>query len=98
MDAVILAVKAERLAEAARGKAGAVQQAAVIADGGVGGIAFTAPGPNDPVIQGRQNKFFNTHLHETLWVRGIRTVILCGWRANGLGMAWILCQRGHRIG
>ena len=53
--------------------------------GGGGGspLADVAPGPNDPVIQGRQNKFFNTNLHEILWVRGVKTLILSGWRANG---------------
>ena len=42
-----------------------------------------APAPADPVIQGSQNKFFNTKLHEILQARGIQTVILSGWRANG---------------
>jgi nicotinamidase-related amidase len=42
-----------------------------------------APGPDDPVIQGSQNKFFNTRLDDILSPRGVRTLVLSGWRTNG---------------
>lgn len=46
-------------------------------------LPAVAPAPNDPLIPGGQNKFFNTGLHETLQSRGIKTIILSGWRTNG---------------
>jgi nicotinamidase-related amidase len=42
-----------------------------------------APAPDDPVIQGSQNKFFRTNLDDVLRPRGIKTLILSGWRTNG---------------
>jgi nicotinamidase-related amidase len=53
--------------------------------GGAGGspVPEVAPVADDPVVQGMQNKFFNTNLHDVLRLWGIRTVILSGWRANG---------------
>jgi nicotinamidase-related amidase len=42
-----------------------------------------SPGPGDPVIQGSQNKFFNTQLDDILRPRGVRTLVLSGWRTNG---------------
>jgi nicotinamidase-related amidase len=53
--------------------------------GGAGGspLPEVAPAADDPVVQGTQNKFFNTNLHDVLRLWGIRTVILSGWRANG---------------
>ncbi len=53
--------------------------------GAAGGAVLpeVSPAPTDPVVQSGQNKFWNTALDEILRARGIRTVILCGWRANG---------------
>ena len=39
--------------------------------------------PEDPLVQSSQNKFFGTMLDDHLRTRGIQTVILTGWRANG---------------
>lgn len=46
-------------------------------------IPEVARAPDDPLIQGSQNKFFNTRLDDLLRMRGIKTVVLTGWRANG---------------
>ena len=53
--------------------------------GAAGGAILpdAAPAPNDPVIQGSQNKFFNTTLDDVMRIHGIKTIILAGWRANG---------------
>jgi len=67
----------------ARARAAGVFVAYTSGGGGGTPLADVFPEPNDPVIQGRQNKFFDTNLHEMLSVRGIKTIILSGWRANG---------------
>src|SRR5437016_3259287 len=43
--------------------------------GGAGGAPLpdVAPAAGDPVVQGTQNKFFNTDLHDVLRTWGIRT-------------------------
>src|SRR5687767_4264683 len=53
--------------------------------GGVGGtpLAEVEPAANEPVVQGRQNKFFGTNLDEITRSRGVKTIVLTGWRANG---------------
>jgi len=53
--------------------------------GGAGGtpLAEVAPAPNEPVVQGRQNKFFGTNLDDIMRTHGIKTNVLAGWRANG---------------
>src|SRR2546423_8124923 len=42
-----------------------------------------APAPGDPIVVGGQNKFLGTMLDDHLRQRGIKTIILTGWRANG---------------
>src|SRR5947209_5903039 len=54
-----------------------------IGGGGGSPLPEVAAASGDPVVQGTQNKFFNTTLDEVLRLWGTRTVILCGWRANG---------------
>lgn len=53
--------------------------------GATGGAVLpdVAPATDDPVIQGSQNKFFNTRLDDVMRRRGIKTIVLAGWRANG---------------
>jgi nicotinamidase-related amidase len=53
--------------------------------GAAGGAVLpeAEPAPDDPVIQGGQNKFFNTTLDGIMRTLGITTVVLAGWRANG---------------
>jgi nicotinamidase-related amidase len=42
-----------------------------------------SPGPDDPVVQGPQNKLWGNALDGILREHGIQTLLLCGWRANG---------------
>ncbi len=42
-----------------------------------------APEPGDAVVQGPQNKFFNSTLDDALRKRRIETILFAGWRANG---------------
>ncbi len=42
-----------------------------------------APGANDPKVSGRADKFFNTTLDDTLKGKGIKTVVIVGYVANG---------------
>jgi nicotinamidase-related amidase len=53
--------------------------------GGAGGtpLAEVAPAGSEPVVQGRQNKFFGTNLDDITRARGVKTIVLTGWRANG---------------
>jgi len=53
--------------------------------GAAGGAVLpeAAPAPHDPIIQGGQNKFFNTTLDDVMRTHGIKTIVLAGWRANG---------------
>jgi nicotinamidase-related amidase len=42
------------------------------------------PEPGDPVILGQgQDRFYNTDLDSQLQARGIRTIVLMGWREDG---------------
>jgi nicotinamidase-related amidase len=53
--------------------------------GGAGGTPLpeVTPAAGEPVVQAAQNKFLNSNLDDHLRARGIKTVILMGWRANG---------------
>ena len=53
--------------------------------GGAGGTPLpeVAATPGDPIVQGRQNKFFATNLDDIMRTHGIKTIVLTGWRANG---------------
>ena len=42
-----------------------------------------APGPDDPVVTSRADKFFNTDLDQQLKDHGIQTLVLVGSAANG---------------
>ncbi len=42
-----------------------------------------APGPNDPRVTGRADKFFNTTLDDTLKGKGVKTVVIVGYVGNG---------------
>jgi len=42
-----------------------------------------APRPDDPIVVGRADKFFNTQLDDLLRNRGIRTAVIVGTAANG---------------
>lgn len=42
-----------------------------------------APGPNDARVTGRADKFFGTSLDDTLKGKGIKTVVIVGYVANG---------------
>ena len=42
-----------------------------------------APSPNDPIVQSNVDKFYNTNLEEILKKKGIKTVIITGYAANG---------------
>jgi nicotinamidase-related amidase len=67
------------------GKARAAGALVAYTLGGAGGTVLSevAPSPNEPVVQGRQNKFFGTNLDDITRARGVTTVVLAGWRANG---------------
>lgn len=57
----------------------------VYTSGGAGGTPLpeVAPATGEPVVQGRQNKFFGTSLDDIMRTHGIKNIILTGWRANG---------------
>lgn len=42
-----------------------------------------APLPNDPIVKSNVDKFYETNLDETLREKGIKTVIVTGFAANG---------------
>lgn len=42
-----------------------------------------APSPNDPIVKSNVDKFYNTNLEEILKEKGIKTVIVTGYAANG---------------
>lgn len=42
-----------------------------------------APMPGDPIVKSNVDKFYNTNLDEILHERGIKTVIVTGFAANG---------------
>ncbi len=46
-------------------------------------LAAAKPDPMDPVVAGGQDKFWESGLDEFLNERGINTLVLAGWRANG---------------
>jgi nicotinamidase-related amidase len=58
-----------------------------------------APQPNDPVVTGRADKFFNTNLDQILKDHGIQTVVMVGAAANGAVMytAFGAVERGYTV-
>ncbi len=46
-------------------------------------LAGVNPNPTDPVVAAGQDKFWDSGLDELLNERGITTIVLAGWRANG---------------
>ena len=64
-------------------------------------LADVAPAPGEIVIlsQGSQDRFYNTNLDYVLRSRGIKTVVLAGWRINGsiLYTAFGATNRGYTV-
>ncbi len=47
-------------------------------------VPDVAPAPGDPVVKSTgQDRFYNTDLDNTLKAKGIKTVILTGWKVSG---------------
>jgi nicotinamidase-related amidase len=66
-----------------RARAAGVTVAYTVGSAGGTPLPEMATAPGDPIVQGAQNKFRHTMLDDFLRDRGIQTVILAGWRANG---------------
>lgn len=58
-----------------------------------------APTPNDPIVRSSVDKFYKTNLEKILQKKGIKTVIVTGFAANGavLSTATSAAFRGYNI-
>lgn len=58
-----------------------------------------APSPNDPVVKSNVDKFYKTNLEEILNDKGIKTVVVTGYAANGavLHTATSAAFRGYNV-
>lgn len=58
-----------------------------------------APSPDDPIVKSNVDKFYKTNLEEILQEKGIKTVIITGYSANGavLHTATSAAFRGYNV-
>jgi len=58
-----------------------------------------APSPGDPIVKSNVDKFYNTNLEKVLQEKGIKTVVITGYSANGavLHTATSAAFRGYNV-
>ena len=58
-----------------------------------------APSPGDPIVKSNVDKFYNTNLEKILQEKGIKTIVITGYSANGavLHTATSAAFRGYNV-